>query len=57
MPPQPAQGRTPATTSSTALAPHNPVAKVIWEGSIPIQFSWDPAEASAVGSQAVESFF
>ncbi|KAG0100201.1 autophagy protein 5 [Podila epicladia] len=61
MPPQPAQGRTPATAStsntSTTIAPHNPVAKVIWDGSIPIQFSWDQAEAAAVGSQAVESFF
>ncbi|KAF9391962.1 autophagy protein 5 [Podila verticillata] len=61
MPPQPGQGRTPATAStsntSTTLAPHNSVAKAIWDGSIPIQFSWDQAEAAAVGSQAVESFF
>ncbi|KAF9095345.1 autophagy protein 5 [Mortierella sp. GBA35] len=66
MPPLPAQGRTPAaapsntpstTTTSTTSAPHNPIAKVIWEGSIPIQFSWDKAEAAAVGSSAVESFF
>jgi len=61
MPPQPGQGKTPATAASSSTptqpAPHNQVAKVIWDGSIPIQFSWDKAEAAAVGSNAVESFF
>ncbi|KAG0359608.1 autophagy protein Apg5-domain-containing protein [Gamsiella multidivaricata] len=62
MPPQPDKGKTPAaaaatSTTTTTPAPHNPIAKVIWDGSIPIQFTWDKAEAAAVGSNAVESFF
>ncbi|KAF9918939.1 autophagy protein 5 [Lobosporangium transversale] len=60
MPPQPDKGKTPATASSSTSAtqaPYNPIARVIWDGSIPIQFSWDKAEAAAVGSNAVESFF
>ncbi|KAF8976965.1 autophagy protein 5 [Entomortierella lignicola] len=59
MPPQPDKGKTTATASSSdsTPAPHNPIAKVIWDGSIPIQFTWDKAEAAAVGSNAVESFF
>ncbi|KAF9987402.1 autophagy protein 5 [Mortierella antarctica] len=58
MPPPPGQGKTPAAASTaTTPAPHNPIAKVIWDGSIPIQFTWDRAEAAAVGSNAVEAFF
>ncbi|KAG0246440.1 autophagy protein 5 [Mortierella sp. GBA43] len=57
MPPQPEKGRTPASAAASTSAPHNPIAKVIWDGSIPIQFTWDKAEAAAVGSDAVESFF
>ncbi|KAF9121367.1 autophagy protein 5 [Mortierella sp. 14UC] len=32
----------------------NTVARIIWEGSIPIQFIWDPAEAQG---HALEPFF
>ncbi|KAF9978251.1 autophagy protein 5 [Actinomortierella ambigua] len=33
------------------------ITRAVWDGSIPIQFTWDQAEAKALGSAAVESFF
>ncbi|KAF8929480.1 autophagy protein 5 [Dissophora ornata] len=45
---------TPRPATTTSNAPHNPIARVIWEGSIPIQLSWDLAEVTGYSLKHIE---
>ncbi|KAF9346577.1 autophagy protein 5 [Mortierella sp. AD094] len=45
------QQSTATSTKSLSEAPYNPVARAIWEGSIPVEISWDSAEASKYGAK------